>query len=233
MPRALRRKLELELGWINQGYRGFGTISATEKSGSCNMDVECLAVGDTWRDEMRSVGVISTGGSTFCTGSLINDTAGDRKMYFITANHCGITTGNAASLVVYWNYQNSFCRNPGSAASGQPGDGTLTQFHTGSFHRASYSPSRTSPWSSSTIRRSAAFNHHWAGWDRSTGNFTCTAAAPCASIHHPNTDEKRITYVVSDTDRRPATTTRPRRATAPTSGRAGRPILRDRSPSPA
>jgi lysyl endopeptidase len=197
VPRALRRKLELELGWINQGYRGFGTISSTEKSGSCNLDVECLAAGDTWRDEMRAVGVISTGGSTFCTGSLINDTAGDRKMYFITANHCGINTGNAASLVVYWNYQNSFCRTPGSAASGQPGDGTLTQFHTGSFHRASYAPSDVTLVELDDPAV-AAYNHHWAGWDRSTGSFTCTAAAPCTSIHHPATDEKRITYVVSD-----------------------------------
>ena len=45
---------------------------------------------------MRSVGVISTGGSTFCTGSLLNNTAADRRMYFITANHCGITSANDA-----------------------------------------------------------------------------------------------------------------------------------------
>src|SRR5690349_8576920 len=71
LPKRQARALELELGWINQGYRGFGTVPAVayEKSGSCNLDVECLAAGDTWREEMRSVGVISTGGSTFCTGS--------------------------------------------------------------------------------------------------------------------------------------------------------------------
>lgn len=199
VPKKLVRRVKLELGWINQGYRGFGTLPADDysKSGSCNMDVECLASGDTWRDETRSVGVISTGGSTFCTGSLINNTANDRKMYFITANHCGINSGNASSLVVYWNYQNSFCRAPGSAASGSVGDGTLTQFHTGSFHRASYSASDVT-----LVELDdppvAAYNHHWAGWDRSTGSHTCNAGAPCASIHHPSTDEKRITYVLTD-----------------------------------
>jgi hypothetical protein len=200
VPKREAPAVQLRLGWINQGYRGFGTISADayNKSGSCNLDVECLASGDTWREEMRSVGVISTGGSTFCTGSLLNDAAGDRKMYFITANHCGITAANAASLVVYWNYQNSFCRTPGSAASGSAGDGALTQFHTGSFFRA------TSAASDFTLVELddppvAAYNHFWAGWDRSTGNFTCTAAAPCAGIHHPNTDEKRITYVTTNT----------------------------------
>jgi hypothetical protein len=200
VPKRERPAVILQLGWINQGYRGFGTVPSDSylKSGSCNLDVACLAAGDSWREEMRSVAVISTGGSTFCTGSLLNDTAGDRKMYFITANHCGIGAGNAASLVAYWNYQNSFCRNPGSAASGAAGDGTLTQFHNGSFFRAA---SASSDFTLVELDDPpvAAYNHFWAGWDRSTGNFTCTAAAPCAAIHHPSTDEKRITYVTTDT----------------------------------
>jgi lysyl endopeptidase len=200
VPKREIRSFELKLGWVNQGYRGFGTLSAEayNKSGSCNMDVECLAAGDTWREEMRSVGVMSSGGSRFCTGSLINDTAGDRKMYFITANHCTVTAANAASLVVYWNYQNSFCRNPGTTASGQAGNGTLTQFHSGSFFRAA---SAASDFTLVELDDPpvAGYNHFWEGWDRSTGNFTCTAGAPCAAIHHPNTDEKRITYVISNT----------------------------------
>jgi lysyl endopeptidase len=200
VPKREVKAVQLRLGWINQGYRGFGTITAEsyDKSGSCNMDVECLDAGDTWRDEMRAVGVISTGGSTFCTGSLVNDTANDRKMYFMTAAHCSINSGNAASLVVYWNYQNSFCRAPGSAPSGQPGDGPLTQFHTGSFFRAA---SAASDFTLVELDDPAvaAYNHHWAGWDRSTGDFTCTATTPCVAIHHPSTDEKRITYVTTNT----------------------------------
>ena len=39
-----------------------------------------------------------------------NNTARDKRPYFVTAAHCGISTANAASLVVYWNYQNSTCR---------------------------------------------------------------------------------------------------------------------------
>ncbi len=185
----------LELGSINQGYRGFGTTPLV-KSGSCNLDVECLDAGDPWRVQMQAVAVISTGGSTFCTGSLINDTAGDHKMYFITANHCSINSGNSGSLVAFWNFQNSFCRTPGSAQSGQPGDGTLTQFHTGSFFRAA---SAASDFTLVELDDPPvpAFNHFWAGWDRSTGNVTCTPGAPCTSIHHPSTDEKRITYSVA------------------------------------
>jgi lysyl endopeptidase len=201
VPKRERKDVELTIGSINQGYRGFGTLAADDyaKSGSCNLDVECLDPGDTWREEMRAVGVISTGGSTFCTGSLVNNTANDRKMFFMTANHCSITSSNAASLVVYWNYQNSFCRAPGSTASGQAGDGSLSQFHTGSFFRASYSPSDMT-----LVELDdppvTAYNHYWAGWDRSTGSHACSAASPCASIHHPATDEKRITYVTTQMD---------------------------------
>lgn len=196
VPRRLAAQVKLEIGSVNQGYRGFGTAPADvyTRSGSCNLDVECLGAGDTWREEMRAVGVISTGGSTFCTGSLVNNTAGDKKMFFMTANHCGISSGNAASLVVYWNYQNSFCRTPGSGASGGAGDGLLNQFHTGSFFRAANAASDFT-----LVELDdppvTAYNHYWAGWDRATGDHACSAAVPCASIHHPSTDEKRITYV--------------------------------------
>jgi lysyl endopeptidase len=196
VPASEKDKVVLELASINQGYRGFGTTPAV-KSGACNLDVECLDAGDPWREEMQAVAVISTGGSTFCTGSLINNTANDHKMYFITANHCGIGAGNAASLVAFWNFQNSFCRTPGSAQSGQAGDGTLTQFHTGSFFRAN---SAASDFTLVELDDPPvpAFNHFWEGWDRSTGNVTCTAGAPCTAIHHPDTDEKRITYSVTN-----------------------------------
>jgi lysyl endopeptidase len=200
VPTLATAETQLELGWINQGYRGFGTVSHDSylKSGSCNLDVACLDAGDTWREEMRAVGVMSTGGSTFCTGSLINNTAGDRKMYFVTAAHCSINSGNAASLVVYWNFQNSFCRAPGSTQSGQAGNGTLTQFHTGSIFRAANTPS---DFTLVELDDPAvnAYNPYWAGWNRTAGDYTCTAGSPCAAIHHPSTDEKRITYVIVNT----------------------------------
>ena len=195
LPTARRGELDLLLGAINLGYRGFGTLAP--ESGSCNLDVACLPADDPWRDQMRSVANISTGGSTFCSGSLINDTSNDHKMYFMTANHCGINAGNAASLVAFWNYENSFCRTPGSAQSGQPGDGQLTEFHTGAFFRAASSASDMT-----LVELDdppvPAFDHFWAGWDRGLGNVTCNAGAPCAGIHHPNNDEKRITYSLTD-----------------------------------
>ena len=210
LPAAEVAALELELGSVNQGYRGFG-LDREPESGSCNMDVACLtaeAPWAQWREVARAVGVISTGGSTFCTGSLLNNTAQDKKMLFMTAYHCGVHASNAASLVVYWNYENSTCRVPGSAQSGQGGNGSLSQFQ----------PARTSGpslGSDFTLVELAgppvaAFNHYWAGWDRTpytapggpgNGDHACgpEPAALCAAIHHPNTDEKRITFVETNT----------------------------------
>jgi len=189
IPAVQRQRLLLQLSAVNQGYRGFGdgNPQAVVASGSCNVDVICPQ-GDDWRNEIPAVGVISTGGSTFCTGSMLNNTAQDLKPYFLTAAHCGINSGNAASLVVFWNYENSTCRPVGSPASGGAGDGQLNQFNTGSFHRASRSQSDF------TLVEldeppNPAWNVSFAGWSRSSGE---SPSGTC--IHHPNTDEKRITF---------------------------------------
>ncbi len=185
-----RRDYELELTSVNRGYRFFGedlVDQLRDKSGSCNIDVNCPE-GDPWRDEIPSVGVISTGGSTFCTGFMVNNTAEDATPYFMTANHCGIRTNNAASLVVYWNFESPTC--------GQHGGGSLADFSTGSTFLAG---NATSDFTLVELDDAVdpAFNVSYAGWDN-TSNDPVQAVA----IHHPNTDEKSISF-----DFDPATTT--------------------------
>ncbi|VAX37742.1 Lysyl endopeptidase, partial [hydrothermal vent metagenome] len=126
IPVKALEELDLHLRVINTGYRGFDDIF-DPRSGACNVDVVCPD-GDGWRGEIASVAVISTGGSLFCTGFMVNNTANDETPYFMTADHCGISAGNAASLVTFWNYETSTC-------DGTP-DGQLTDFQSGSFYRA-------------------------------------------------------------------------------------------------
>jgi lysyl endopeptidase len=195
VPAARSGQLQLQLAKVNHDYLGFGKLAAGTKgvSGSCNVDVACPDADPYRNDIVRSSAAISTGGSLFCSGSLINNTANDQKMFFITANHCGINSGNAPSLVTYWNFQNSFCRIPGSAQSGQDGDGTLDQFNTGSFFRASYSPSDVTLVEMDDPAN-PAHNLYWAGWDRRDLNFP-----GAIGIHHPNVAEKRISISISPT----------------------------------
>ena len=178
IPTSARGELNLVLGWVNVGYRGFGADDFL-KSGSCNVDVVCPE-GDGWRDEIPSVAVISTGGSLFCTGFMVNNTAEDQTPYFMTANHCGIYSGNAASLVVYWNYESPTC--------GQQGGGSLSDWQSGSYFRAAYSASDFT-----LVELDENPDPTWsvtfAGWNRG-------GAAPnsAVAIHHPNCDEKSISF---------------------------------------
>ncbi|KWS06957.1 Extracellular zinc protease [Lysobacter capsici AZ78] len=201
VPRAKMGELKLHLTKVNHDYVGFGplarrlALAAGEKgvSGSCNIDVVCPE-GDGRRDIIRSVGAYSKNGTLACTGSLVNNTANDKKMYFLTAHHCGMgTASTAASIVVYWNYQNSTCRAPNTPASGANGDGSMSQTQTGSTVKATYA---TSDFTLLELNTPAnpAFNLFWAGWDRRDQNYP-----GAIGIHHPNVAEKRISNSTSPT----------------------------------
>lgn len=208
VPKDSTRDVRLTVGSINAGYRRFMEIAAIvdAKSGSCNVDTVC-SQGDLWRNEIPSVAVISTGGSTFCTGSMLNNVRQNQTPYFLTAYHCSVTSSNAASLVCFWNYENSTCRTPGSTASGSAGNGQLTQFNTGATFRAAYSASDFT-----LVQLSAAPNPAWkvsfAGFDARAVETTSNIA-----IHHPNTDEKRISF-----DNNASTTTSYNSSTSPGDG---------------
>ena len=144
--------------------------------------------GDDWQYPISSVAVISTGGTTFCTGFMVNNVEYDGTPYFMTANHCNIDSGNAASLVTYWNYENSTCRPPGSPESGGPGDGTLDQFNTGSTFRAAGGDSDFTLVEMDN-EPDPAWEVGYAGWDARD-----QATDEAIAIHHPSTDEKRISF---------------------------------------
>jgi hypothetical protein len=183
LPAAVEKELILHLTSINVGYRGFGETQA-DKAGACNIDVIC-PVADAWRNEIPAIGVISTGGSLFCTGFMVNNTAQDQTPYFMTAYHCGVTSSNAASLVVYWNFYSPTC--------GQHGGGSLSQYQSGSTWRAGWSTSDFT-----LVQLSQMPNPAWgityAGWDRRDVN-----ATSAVGIHHPNCDEKSISFTETDT----------------------------------
>lgn len=182
--------LTLELGQIAYGYRGFGAdpvVLAGPRSGSCNVDVVCPE-GIPWANEIPSVGVYTLSGFWTCTGVMVNNTAQNQVPYFLTADHCGVSSGNAASIVIYWNFENSTCRTPGSGASGGAGNGSLSQFSNGATFRADYSPSDFTLVQVNTAPP-AAWGITFSGWSRASSN-----PASVVGIHHPNTDEKRISF---------------------------------------
>lgn len=182
VPTALRPQAQLQLQQVGSGYRFFGfgddAVGGIDPAGACNVDVACPQSAG-WNLEIPAIAAMSSGGSIFCTGAMVNNTANDGKNYFLTAFHCGVTSANAASLVCYWNYQRSACGS---------GSGPLAQFTSGATFRAGYSPSDFT-----LVELNSSPNIAWgithAGWNRGT-------AAPTSStaIHHPSGDVKKISF---------------------------------------
>ncbi|MCP4656169.1 MAG: trypsin-like serine protease [bacterium] len=181
VPGTTKFEPRLELTRVGTGYRDlFGREPrADAKQGACNNDVVCPE-GDPWRDQIRSEAVYSTGGSLFCSGQMIIDVPRSFRNFFLTANHCGMSAGNAPSMVVYWNYESPVC--------GQLSGGSLADNQTGATFRASKTDVDVAlvelddpPDPSSDV--------FYSGWDRS-GNVPQSSVG----IHHPNTDEKAISF---------------------------------------
>jgi hypothetical protein len=176
---------ELVIAQVGHDYRGFASLARAlvapgGNQGSCNNDVICPQ-GDPWRNEIRSVGCYSLGGSRICTGTLVNSHDPDHPPYFLTAYHCTVSEANAASIVVYWNYDSPHC--------GDLAGGPLAQHQTGSQLKARYSVSdfclvRL------TQEPDPAFNVYYTGWDAREA--TMPASAVC--IHHPGCYEKAISF---------------------------------------
>lgn len=182
VPSTVEYSPTLELTHIGRGYRNLFSLGLSNamKQGGCNNDVIC-SVGDPWSNQIQSVAVYGTNGSTFCTGTLLNNIEQDGKPYFVTANHCGITSSNAASVVAYWNFESPTC--------GQLGGGTLSDNTSGATFRASDYENDMTLIELNSVPDSS-YNVFYAGWDARSS----TNPLGSVGIHHPNTDEKAISF---------------------------------------
>jgi lysyl endopeptidase len=202
LPADRRDELVLEIGQVNHGFRSIAPRSMAKRSGACNVDVAC-SEAEPWRRQSRAVGRYTLSNGVLCTGALVNNTTGDQTPYFLTANHCGITEENAASVVVYWNFENSFCRS--TDEDGGRGNGPLNQFSSGATLRARTGDAQ--PQYDPLIRGSdftlieldtpldVAFNAYFAGWNRTDA----PTSSQAVSIHHPRGEEKRISFDLDPT----------------------------------
>lgn len=83
------------------------------KSKRCQTDVRCSPEGDDWQDEKKGVAMIVVDGTRICTGSLVNNSCEDGRLYFLTASHC-LSSGLAENLMFdawtfWWNYEAEHC----------------------------------------------------------------------------------------------------------------------------
>lgn len=168
---------QLHLNRVTHGYRSaYEYAKAFGTSGSCNNNVNCPeALG--WENDIRSVCMLVTGGSGFCSGAVVNNTNEDGIPYVLTANHC---YSDPASWVFWFNWQSPTCTNPASSPSYNSISGATLKARLTDSDFCLVQMSSTPP---------QPYNVYYAGWNREDA-----AASSGASIHHPDGDIKKISY---------------------------------------
>lgn len=185
-PAKMTGEGRLHIAKATHGYRNaesFNVAKGLNDSGNCNLDVDCTIGAD--QDEIknhnkRSVGILLSGGSGFCTGALINNTNNDGTPYFLTANHC---FSNPASWAFRfgWISPNAVCATTQNSSNG-PTNLTLS----GAQLRAR---STNADFCLVEINNDipSEWNRVFAGWDKSDNfpDFT-------VGIHHPSGDVMKV-----------------------------------------
>jgi len=182
VPSTAKEEPQLTLMQVGSGFLDLFKRQkdvSIPKEESCEIDVVC-PIAAPWTNEVRSVARISIAGIYLCSGTLMADAPRDFRNFFLTANHCFDTPSQAASVVVYWNFQSPRC--------GEHGGGSLAENQSGAIFRAARSDVDFFLIELSQMPE-ASYNVYYAGWDRS-------GAAPqgAVGIHHPNADEKCISF---------------------------------------
>ncbi|KAI8386824.1 trypsin-like cysteine/serine peptidase domain-containing protein [Blakeslea trispora] len=84
--------------------------SNPNRSGRCNIDYACDAIGSYWSKEASSIAILLTNeNQRYCTGAFINNIEQDGRQLLLTANHCIIDATTSMTDMVLLNYQKPFC----------------------------------------------------------------------------------------------------------------------------
>jgi hypothetical protein len=181
----------LEIGNVVHGYRtatDFNEAKALNDSGDCNQDVDCditppgadpFSIDQVKEDVKKSVAMLVSGNTGFCTGSLINNTANDGAPLFITANHCG---NSVAGWAFRFNWRSP---TPSCATTTGSPNGTFDQTASGATLLMNNSGSDTQL---VRITDTGFFNSNpdvvWNGWNKSGTTFPSMQFG----VHHPSGD---------------------------------------------
>lgn len=192
-PANIKGQAKLTVGSVIHGYRTAETYQkALNDSGDCNHDVDCDITPpgadpyniDTVKENVKKAsGMLVTGNTGFCSGTLVNNTNNDGTPYFMTANHCG---NSVSGWAFRFNWRSP---NPSCGTTTPSTNGSFNQTVSGAILRAN---SSDSDMELVEITDGSYFNNNpdvvWAGWNNSTTqtpnlNF---------GIHHPRGDIQKV-----------------------------------------
>jgi len=186
----LLTKPVISISHICYAYRNVGFLTGDEKDSSCEVNINCSPEGTNWQNQKKGVARISvyeSGSYGWCSGSLVNNAAGDCTPYFLTADHCG-GTATAAEFnqwVFYFNYEATTC-------SGTTGPTTQTVSGATLKARGPFSGGSDFLLLQLNTAVPANYNAYYNGWNNGTA-----ASTGGVCIHHPAGIIKKISTYTS------------------------------------
>ncbi len=190
-PPSVSEDVELEIGSIIHGYRMgkidtfVDSIRGLNDSGDCNYDVNC-SIGEDFDDKKdiikKAVNILNLGNGFLCSASLINNTAGDKTPYLLTANHC-LENSDPAFWSIRFNW---ISPNPVCAEEEESADLQTNFTMSGAEVRANNAQS--------DFALVELFNNIPDSWDIAFAGWDNSDALPEfeVGIHHPNGDIMKI-----------------------------------------
>lgn len=184
-PAHVEFSAKINLSRVTHGYRGVYEFSkGFGGSGDCNVNVACPEA-EPREEQIRSVGMLVTGGSGFCSGALINNTRFDGKPYFLSADHC---YSDPSTLVYWFNWQSETCEDPDESPSYNSISGATDVA----------SNSESDFWLTElSSPPTEEFSPFYAGWNRTLAS---ELNETVWGIHHPSGDIKKISWASGGAD---------------------------------
>ena len=187
----------LRINKVVHGYRDYYSYAGMSRNvnsdtWTCHNDVNCYPI---WKNESNGVALViiqRDNKQGFCTGSLLNNTALNKKSYFLSAFHCvdldegnkGVLTNSEVQVAENWAFRFQYKSNACN------GNGQIVSYtYNQAYLRASW-------WNTDFVLMelkasliNAPFPITYLGWNRSPN-----APNRGTGIHHPNGDLMKISF---------------------------------------
>jgi PKD repeat protein len=186
----------IKIGGLAYGYNhlatpaGEGLSKVRGNSGNCMININCEE-GENWQNQKKGVARILTpisGDLYLCSGTVVNNTAGNLDPLFLSAHHCfeGIGSALLNQTIYYFHYEYPGCENLGTDPEAPTMVGAQILVDT-----------NINGSSDGTLLRlndpiPEEYGVYYNGWDRRN-----IPAASGAGIHHPAGDVKKISTFTS------------------------------------
>lgn len=174
---------QLQVVAVNHAFQDTETVSA-KAADPCNIDAACPQ-GNDWTVQARATVRLTIANSALCSGTLMDNTAHDRRPLILTANHCGITTNNARSVTALFNYARSGCDS---------GTASLNDIVEGA-RRLGVSTEADTTLIELTSTIPPAFGARYAAWNARPPSEAIPQQG--AALHHPDGDVRKISLYVT------------------------------------